>query len=353
MASTTRRKTGIIVSGAALIALVAVWAGFAFAGRPTPEAQPKKIAVDTAEVTRENLADRVRVVGRIGYASRGSIGTSLPGVVTAVPTPGAVVTRGGELFRVDDRPVLLMIGELPVWRAFASDMEDGPDVLQLERNLAELGFFDRDADEEFTWATAEVIRDWQESLGQERTGEIELGRVVFAQGDVRIAAITAKVGSPAGDAIIAVSDPVKAVTIDIDPNIATAAPLGTELRFSLPDGTQTSGIVTAVGAPTQRETEDGKKSMKVPLTLTPNDEAATSGVTEAKITATLVRSIADDVITVPVLALLARADGSFVVERVSGDKREDVAVILGAFGDGRVEIRESTLAVGDRVVVGG
>jgi hypothetical protein len=62
------------------------------------------------------------------------------------------------------------------------------------------------------------------------------------------------------------------------------------------------------------------------------------------------RVLAEDVLTVPVGALLALAGGGYVVERVTAGGTEQVAVEPGQFADGLVEVI-GDIAEGDQVVV--
>ena len=74
---------------------------------------------------------------------------------------------------------------------------------------------------------------------------------------------------------------------------------------------------------------------------------------QAPVTVQVVTSAAQDVLTVPVDALLALAEGGFAVERVGTGPQganELVTVETGAFADGWVEVI-GDVAEGDEVVV--
>ena len=101
-------------------------------------------------------------------------------------------------------------------------MTDGADVLQLEKNLAALGFFTREPDEEFAGSTAAAIEKWQKSLGLEQTGTIEAGRIVFSPADVRIQAPKATIGDAARAAVVSVTGANKEVQTFIDTVTAVA-----------------------------------------------------------------------------------------------------------------------------------
>jgi peptidoglycan hydrolase-like protein with peptidoglycan-binding domain len=125
----------------------------------------------------------------------------LEGTITWLPGVGDVIRRGDRAFTVDGKPVILMYGKVPAYRELADGVSDGPDVKQLESNLAALGFDDGGAmsvDNSFTSTTAAAVSDWQDSVGLPQTGSVELGRVVFAPGPRRVDSLDVALGSDAG-----------------------------------------------------------------------------------------------------------------------------------------------------------
>ena len=75
-----------------------------------------------------------------------------------------------------------MRGNLPAWRSFEAGMEDGEDIRQLETALRDLGYFDYEPDDHFSWATTSAILKWQKDLDLPRTGTLPLGGSVFTPG---------------------------------------------------------------------------------------------------------------------------------------------------------------------------
>lgn len=353
MAAKRIRRTPWII-GAACVVLAGVVATVLLVPRTTAAAdkQSTTIDVETAEVTRGDLVESMRVKGTLGFAGAAELGTGIGGTITAVSPVGTVVDRGGELFRIDDRPVLLLIGGLPMWREFALGMEDGPDVLQLEQNLAELGYFTREPDNEFAESTEAAIEKWQKALGLEETGSIEPGRIEFSPGAVRIASHSAKVGDQASNAIVTASGTEKRVTAFIAPNLKEVAAVGSTVAVTLPDGSTIDGTVQEVGAPVEKDDGMGGKAMRLPIVVSLNDPALADAYTDVSvnISLSLVKSV--DALRVPVLALLAQPGGGFAVEKMSTSTSTIVPVELGVFADGLVEILDGAIAEGDTVVVG-
>lgn len=350
------RRGGLIIG--AVVAVLAIVATVAVLLQPPRQAVagPKGVNVDSVVVTRGDLTEGFRAQGTLAYAAPRDLGTSLSGIVTGFPASGSTIAAGQELFRIDDQPVVLLHGELPAWRAFSLGMTDGADVLQLERNLAALGFFDREPDEEFAGSTERAVKNWQESLGLEETGVVELGRIVFSPGDARIQAPKAAIGDASSAAIVSVTGANKEVLAFVDTAQQGLVAVDATLTVTLPGGVQSGGTVVAVGAPVERDGGNGK-AMKIPVTVTLDDAAAAANLDNVSVTILLTQLRESDVLLVPVLALLAQPGGGFAVEVVAGDSAKKgegstiVPVELGAFADGLVAVTGGKLAEGDSVVV--
>lgn len=349
-----RRRRGWIVASVVIGVLAVGGTTAAFMipaiAPPAAEEQTSLAPRATGEVSRGDVSERVKASGQLAFGAAKDIGTSLPGTITSIPAPGTIVDRGGELFRVDDRPVTLLFGKIPVWRAFAPGMENGRDVRQLEENLRELGFFSREPDDDFTWRTAEAIRDWKQSRGLERTGELPLGSIVFESGPIRIAKATGVVGGPSGGSVVSVTGTAKLITVDLDPNLAAGAAVGASVDVTLPGGAKTTATVVSAGAPVERDSS-GSTVLRIPLVLTLDDPDATGDFVDVQVPVVFVRTLATDILRVPVTALLAGPDGTTELEVISGAKTKSVSVTLGAFGDGLVEVTGDGLAEGDIVAV--
>lgn len=195
-----------LAAGSLAIAVLAVLAVTLLESR-----SPKRASADTgvpmgdttATVTRRTLSEGSTVDGTLGYASKLELYDRLTGTFTWLPAAGAVIGRGATLFRVNDRPVVLMYGSVPAYRALKQGVSDGPDVAELNANLVALGF-DPDAaisdDESFGEATTAAVRSWQKAERLPETGEVELGRIVFAPGARRVTEVHVSLGQdPPGE----------------------------------------------------------------------------------------------------------------------------------------------------------
>jgi peptidoglycan hydrolase-like protein with peptidoglycan-binding domain len=272
----------------------------------------------------------------------------LAGTLTTIPDSGTVVARNQALYSVDGQPVVLMHGTLPSYRPLVVDTE-GPDVRQLEDNLATLGYTGFTVDEEFTASTADAVEQWQEDLGLEETGVVELGRVVFAPGDVRVDSVAAGTGQPmrAGDTVLTYSGTAKAVTVDLEAADQRVAAKGAAVEVTLPDDTKVAGTVAEVSTVIEPATGQGQEpTTKVEVVVALADQQAVAAYALASVDVTFVAEERKDVLTVPVAALLALSEGGYGVEVVDGNRSRYVPVTTGLFANGRVEISGSGIEEG-------
>jgi hypothetical protein len=151
----------------------------------------------TVVVARRTLVDRKSVDGTLGFAGTRSATNRLSGTITWLPRVGQVIRPGQTLFRVDGDPVVLMDGTLPAYRTLKPGIENGADVRQLESGLRALGYYPGIVDARYTASTAAAVRNWQGDLGLDKTGQVELGRVVFLPGPRRVTNVKTSLGSAA------------------------------------------------------------------------------------------------------------------------------------------------------------
>ncbi|MBX6355576.1 MAG: HlyD family efflux transporter periplasmic adaptor subunit [Micromonosporaceae bacterium] len=347
-----RRRTGQVV--AALGVVVAVGAagaaasgfGFNFSDDgPGKAASPLPPA--TAQVTRQTLVDSQTEDGKLGYGDPTSVPGRLAGTVTGLPATGTTVRRGQGLYHVDNTPVVLLYGTLPAYRSLSVGAE-GDDVKQFEQNLRALGYTGFTVDDEYTGATADAVKQWQEDLGLAETGTVELGRVVYAPGPVRVNTLTASVGSPAqpGQEVLTYTGTAQVVTVELDVSDQRLARKNAAVTVTLPDDRTTPGKITKVETVIKPAQGNEPASTKIEVTVSLKDPKAAAGYDGATVDVAFTASQRKNVLTVPVAALLALAEGGYGVQVVEGDRTRIVAVETGLFAGGRVEVSGDGLTEG-------
>jgi peptidoglycan hydrolase-like protein with peptidoglycan-binding domain len=309
-------------------------------GTATPEA--------TADVTKETLVDREDKDGTLGHGDTTTVTARDGGTVTLLPAAGTTITRGKALYRLDNKPVTLLYGTLPAYRTLRSGVE-GADVKQFERNLWALGYRGFTVDRDFTAATADAVRDWQDDLGRSETGTVETSQINYSPGPVRVDSRTAEPGAVVqpGSALFKVTGTALVATVDLDVDDQRLARTGAAVQVTLPDDKEIRGRITAVE--TVVEPGEGQEKDTTKLVATIGFTGAPKGLDEAAVTVAFTVSERRNVLTVPVAALLALAEGGYGLAVVDGAGTRTVAVETGLFADGRVEVTGAGIAAGTRV----
>jgi len=321
----------------------------------TEDPATEPASTDTVAVERRTLKETETVSGELGYddpltLSAGGSG----GVLTWLPAEGTVVRRGRAAYRVDDQPVVLLLGKLPLYRALGDGVDDGADVKQLERNLAALGYDPGTVDESFTGYTESAVEDLQEDLGMEETGQVTADSFTVLPAALRVGAPTVSIGTrlQPGTALYDATGTERVISVDLDPAEEELAVKGAKAEVTLPNGRTTRATIASVGT-VATSTGDGDNpddpsaSSTIPVTLTLDKPKDVARLSAAPVTVDLTRTTRRNVLVVPLTSLVALAEGGFAVRREGGSL---AAVEPGLYADGYVEI-VSGLAEGDLVEV--
>ena len=306
----------------------------------------------TAQLETRDLVERETFSGVLSYADAHTVTSPLAGTITWLPDEGARIARGERLHAIDTQPSFLMYGRSPAWRDLGIGTSDGQDVRQLERNLVALGYDPYGAieiDSEFDHATDSAIRRWQDDRGTTEDGTISLGEVVFAAGPRRVGELHVSVGSSAGPGtpLYDASSTRKVISIDLEASKRDLVRRGRSATVTMPDGTVVNGRIAEIGKVARTPEEDGG-SPTIDVEITLKEVRATFDQAPVEVEIEVAR--AEDALAAPVAALLALAEGGYALEVVKGDSTSLVAVDVGEFSDGWVEIIADELTAGDLVV---
>lgn len=348
--------------GSSVAMMVAVAAGgyvVVDRGRSGPAADAAEldrvVTGRTAEVSRRDLQRTIEADGTLGYGERRAVrGTG--GTVTALPEAGDVIEADQPLYSVDGHagPIVLH-GELPMWRPLHEGVDDGPDIAQLEANLAYMGFGEglgedgTTFDETFTWETREAVEAWQETHGLDATGRIEMGEVWFAAEPVRVAATTVQAGDPATGEILTLTGTERGVHVNLDAQYAHLAREGEPVGVDLADGTTVSGTVIDIADAATVVAGQGDAEPATYLLVEVALEGDVEALDESPVSVAFVADQQAGALAVPIEALVALPDGAFAVEVVRSAGPELVVVEIGRVADGWVAV-DGAVAEGDTVV---
>jgi peptidoglycan hydrolase-like protein with peptidoglycan-binding domain len=349
-----RRRTsllaGVLTATLGVAGGAAAVAGLGWGGGDPAAARSDPAAVTTVPVTRADLVDEVTMDGTLGYGAVTPLTCRAPGTVTWLPAAGTTVARGQALLRVDDQPVVLLYGALPLYRQLAEPIA-GPDVAQLKANLRALGYTGFAADQVYSAATATAVRHWQHHLGLPETGVVGIGQVLYAPGPVRIAGQLVRVGADAAADVLSATGTTRQVTAQVDSGRAGWATPGAPVTVVLPDGTTTAGTVATVTTPTAAGGDSGGADQQgaagqVTATVAVPDQRALSRLEGGDVRVRYAAQTRRNVLSVPVGALLALAEGGYGLRVAEHGTHRVVAVRTGLFADGRVEVSGPELRAG-------
>jgi hypothetical protein len=376
-----------MLAGAVVLVAVIATSGvvvMSSAKQAAPAAQ--ELPVNTAKVEKGRLSAMVSQDGTLAYQAQSdgspySVINQAPGTYTKLPALGQVISQGQVLYRVNDSPVVLLYGSVPVYRALSAGAT-GADVAELNADLVALGYATSaqlsPASASFGSATTTAVERLQAFLGVAQTGALTLGEAVFEPTALRVTIMSAPLGGGAqtGQTVMQATSTTRIVQVALGASQQTEVAVGDTVTITLPNNTTTLGVVSSVGAvatcpsssgsggpgsssaaPGTDTCSAGNSGSTIPtitVDVTPSDPAATGTWDQAPVQVGITTASVPSALTVPVTALLAQPGAGYAVEVVgAGETSHFVPVSLGLFddADGLVQVTGSGLAAGQNVVV--
>ncbi len=359
------RKTWALAGAAVVVALAVTGTVVVMVSASEASSAAQETPATTAKVERGPLADMVSQYGTLTYRARSdgspySVINQARGMYTKLPSAGDMVDCGEVLYRVDDKPVLLLCGSTPAYRSL-SEGDTGRDVRELNTNLVHLGYATRARLDPFSRhfgsETASALGKLQSRLREAQSGALGLGAAVFLPRSVRIANVTSELGASArpGERVVQATSATLEVQVALDPSQQGEVKAGDVARITLPGNSSVAGKVDRLGRvaqiPAGQNADAGGAT--IPAYIRLDDPEKAGGLDRAPVRVEITTKGVASVLSVPVTAIVGKAGGGFAVEVVRADgRRELVAVKPGLFdtAGGRVEV-EGELREGDRVVV--
>jgi hypothetical protein len=342
-------RRGLVVAGSAVLTAGAVTvAALGLGGGAAPDPRSSVDAPKTEAVTRTTLTQSQDVNGVLGYGAQTPVTAARGGTLTWLPAPGTTLSRGSVVYRVDNLPVVLFYGTLPLYRPLRQGVT-GADVREVERNLAALGYGGFTVDTQFTTTTAAAVRRFQKDHGYAQSGVLDPATIVLAAGQIRVMSTAARPGDRADGPVLAYAGTTRVVTVALEVALQSLVHAGLTAVVTLPDGSTVDGVVADVGRVATQG--DLQHPPTIDVTVTVADQSKFGRLDQAPVVVSIVSAHADGVLVVPVVALVALAEGGYGVEIADAAGTHFVPVTLGMFGQGRVEVSGSGIAEGTRVVV--
>jgi peptidoglycan hydrolase-like protein with peptidoglycan-binding domain len=353
VAASRRRRRTVVVTGGAAVALVGALAVSGLPGGRARADGGRGPKLGSAAVTRRTLVEQQDLSGTLGHGDAAPVVNRRNGTLTWLAPAGSTVDRGQPLYEVDGHKVPLLVGDRPAWRPLGPAAA-GADVRQLEENLVALGYASArtlDVDDTWTAATTDAVKRWQKAAGLDEDGVVDLGEVVFLPGAVIVASQPGHLGEDArpGGEVLTATPAAPVVSVKLDAAKRDLVKAGDAVEIGLPGGQRIPGTVASVGTAASGSGSGGGGGgdAQVAVTITPH--GSTDGLDGSPVDVYVTRQKAENVLAVPVGALLALAEGGYGVETEADHKL--VPVETGLFADGQVEVRGPALRPGLKVVV--
>ncbi|HEY5431080.1 MAG TPA: HlyD family efflux transporter periplasmic adaptor subunit [Solirubrobacteraceae bacterium] len=378
-----------MLTAAAVLAAATVTGAMAMkSGAKAASAAARPASANTAQVEKRTLSAMVSQPGTLTYRARSdgspfSVINQARGTYTKLPAVGHVISQGHVLYRVNDRPVVLLHGSTPAYRTLSAGAT-GPDVAELNADLVTLGYASRaqlsPRSASFGSATTTAVDKLQAGVGVTRNGALTLGEAVLEPTAVRVTSVSAQPGGGAqpGETVMQATSTTREVQVALDASEQTSVAVGDKVSIALPNNRTTPGVVSSVGAvatcpsssssgsggsgsssatlgtDTCSSANAGSSTPTITVDVTPSHPAATGTWDQAPVQIGITTASVSNTLVVPVTALLARSTGGYAVEVVgAGASNHLVPVALGLFDDaeGLVAVTASGLAAGQEVVV--
>lgn len=341
-AGTTGKRRPILILLLLLLAAAAVAAVLMFtdvtdllSGEDTQDSAPAR---DTAQAAIRDLEEDYEAEGEIRFVDQLDVGgePTNSGTISWISQSGRSLSPGDTLYVWNDQPVVYMVGETPAWRTMAEE-DVGLDVLQLEENLIALGYgteSDITVDDTFTSATETIVERWQEDLGLEQTGRVDLGLVVFGPNAARVGSVTGSVGSPAtSEQLMVLSTANKEVVFTVPSDAKVTLAVGDEVEARQPDRTEVTvridqftpigqGQWEVIGSLVAAEKPADEQESSEQQTDEEGAQAGSDTLSSSDaipVTVSWSEVVAADAVTVPADAVLRLDSGQHVVEVVESD----------------------------------
>jgi peptidoglycan hydrolase-like protein with peptidoglycan-binding domain len=317
---------------------------------------------------------------------------------------GDTIANGQQLAEIDGEPMFALTGPVPAWRDLTPG-ETGPDVTELQKALASLGYYDDgDTPGYFGPATEDAVALYYEHLGYTppSTGGVPMADVVFLPSlPAAVVAVNGATGEQPGQPFLELAPRGSlALTGELPPTYEGQVKSG--LKATIYDdvtGIHALGTVGAVGtatlvAPTGAVVDIGGGSGSageagsagsgsagstgssgtsgsagsgsaanegatpfIPLTVRPSKPLAAALNGENVLVTVQTGQTEGPVLSVPVAAIITTASGrSYVTVVGAHGKQTNVTVTPGISDNGYVQVTPASsraLAAGDHVVVSG
>jgi hypothetical protein len=239
------RSVAVFGVGAVTVTTLAAAAFLVLNDSGATTAEDVPIEYSMVEVQQRDLTVDHEAVGSIEPLNAFVVASPTSGTVIETLRPGATVSAGSIIATFDDQVVVAIDGATPMYRDLTVG-DVGPDVAQLEAALVGFGL-DPDVnvtvDDEFTAATASMVRDWQATIGIDESGVVRASNIVALPEPMRVTNVIGSTGTQVaeGDPIVALATRDQVVNAFVPIADATTLAAEAAVVLRLPDRTELDG----------------------------------------------------------------------------------------------------------------
>jgi HlyD family secretion protein len=275
-----RRILLAVAAGAALLAIGGL-IGATFVKSPAQlaaDTAPPAPTVTTAKVTSQDLTSSVAMRGVVYPSTQYDVSASGPAAqlyISKLDVRAGDTVRSGELIaEIDGAPMFVLSGSVPAWRDLAPG-ETGPDVAELQKALAALGYSDEgDTSGYYGAGTEDAVSAFYQHLGYTvptastasgtgtgagagagATGpQVPQGDVLFLPSlPATVIAVNGAVGQQAGSPFLELSaSGALTLTGELPPSYASQIKTGLKVQiYDQATGIRATGTVAALSTATQ------------------------------------------------------------------------------------------------------
>ena len=140
----------------------------------TLSSTPKSLELTTVSIKKGDLENKEEYNGTLQQTDKKVLKTATSGVVTYLPDEGSVISFGEILYAIDNKPAILLEGEIPFYRSLDMNSDPGKDIEQLENALVFLGYAADDfvPDQIFDQKTSDMLNSLFKDYGIETKTEV-------------------------------------------------------------------------------------------------------------------------------------------------------------------------------------
>jgi peptidoglycan hydrolase-like protein with peptidoglycan-binding domain len=316
---------------------------------------------------------------------------------------GKTISNGEQLAEIDGEPLFALVGRVPAWRDITPG-ENGPDVVELQKALASLGYYQGgDTPGLFGAATEDAVALYYEQLGYTApaAGGVPMTDVIFLPSlPAKVVAVNGAKGQQPGQPFLELAARGSlALTGELPPAYAAQVKAGLKVKIfdevtgihatgtigdvgtattitpigaivnvgggsasvgsavSTGSGSTGSGATGSAGSSSSGSATNAGATPFIPLAVQPSKPLAAALNGENVLVTVETGRTEGPALTVPVAAIVTTGSGTSYVTVVGADgKQTQIAVTPGISENGYVQVtpvQGGKLAAGDSVVVSG